>query len=63
MGVLLLPSKKKKITLNPVVSALNIVYTPSAGIDGESLLLKDPSGVGLKFQSVSEFAAEETITR
>jgi hypothetical protein len=64
MGVLLLPSKKKKITSNPVVDSLNIVYTPSEGSEsGEELVLKDPSEVGVRFQSVNDFAAEEKANR
>lgn len=63
MGVLLLPSKAKKISPNPAVGALTIVYTPSEGNGGEELALQDPSEVGIKFQSVSDFIAEERATR
>ena len=64
MGVLLLPSKKKKITPNPAVDSINIVYTPSEGSsNSEQLVLRDPSDVGVRFQSVSDFMAEEKRTR
>jgi hypothetical protein len=64
MGVLLLPSKAKKITPNPAVDSLNIVYTPSEGSESKvELVLKDPSEVGVRFQSVNDFVAEEKLTR
>ena len=83
MGILLLPSKKKRITPNPVVDSLHIVYTPvSSSTDDEgerngdsdsdgstsksknaSMRLVDPSGVMLEFQSVTDFEAEEQLTR
>lgn len=65
MGVLLLQGKKKKpITPNPVVDSLNIVYKPlSEEGAGYALLLKDPSGVPIKFQSAETFTKLEKITR
>ena len=78
MGVLLLPTtnKRKKITPNPVMDSLNIVYTPSSGSDPGSsssskngdtsssdMTVQDPSGVPVRFQSISDFEAEEKITR
>lgn len=65
MGVLLLQGKKKKsIIPNPVVDSLNIVYRPlSEENSGDSLLLKDPSGVPVRFQSVDAFTKVEKITR
>mmetsp|Transcript_43665 Transcript_43665/g.105884 ORF Transcript_43665/g.105884 Transcript_43665/m.105884 type:complete len:412 (+) Transcript_43665:236-1471(+) len=75
MGVLLLPTanKRKKITPNPVVDSLNIVYTPSSdaadATDGASsssssgMTVQDPSGVPVRFQSVSDFTNEEKVTR
>jgi hypothetical protein len=64
MGVLLLPSKARKITPNPAVDSLTIVYTPSEGSGSkEELILKDPSEVGVRFQSVNDFVAEEKLTR
>ena len=65
MGVLLLPSpKKRKVTPNPVFGSLNVVYTPSEGDDGEvESELMDLSGVVVKFQSVAKFAALEKATR
>lgn len=70
MGVLLLPSKKK-VTPNPVVDTLNLVYTPSeetttnASTDGEDAFvpIPDPSGLPIRFQSVKTFEAEEKLTR
>jgi hypothetical protein len=73
MGVLLLPTKnKKKVTPNPVLDSLNIVYAPSSlssdSDDGSSsasnmMIVQDPSGVPVKFQSVTDFTTEEKITR
>jgi hypothetical protein len=65
MGVLLLQGKKKKsIIPNTVVDSLNIVYKPSSEENsGHSLLLKDPSGVPVRFQSVDAFTKVEKITR
>jgi len=69
MGVLLLQSKKKRITPNPAVEGLQIVYTPSAASsdgaaeDARAPRLVDPSGVALQFQSAADFEAEEKITR
>ncbi|KAL7578304.1 hypothetical protein ACA910_012715 [Epithemia clementina (nom. ined.)] len=63
MGILLLQSKKKKITVNPAVESLNLVYTPSSEGAGEADPTIDPSGVSLSFQSVESFQEEEKITR
>jgi hypothetical protein len=66
MGVLLLPSKKKKISANPVVQSLNIVYTPSSAASSSAdtvAQVVDPSGVGVTFQPYSDFEKEEQITR
>merc|ERR1719343_443936 len=65
MGVLLLQVKKKKsIIPNPVVDSLNIVYKPSSEAEsGDPLVLKDPSGVPIKFQSTDAFTKLEKITR
>ena len=63
LGVLLLPSKKK-VTPNPVMDSLNIVYTPSND-SGSDVVAKvtDPSGIAISFQPASQFEAEEKITR
>jgi len=65
MGVLLLPTKQRKaITPNPVLESLNVVYKPSSEASSENdLTLKDPSGVSIAFQSVTDFSAIEKITR
>lgn len=67
MGVLLLQKKgRKKITPNPAIEALNIVYTPaedSASGSGDTMVLKDPSGLPISFQPVDDFSKEERITR
>jgi hypothetical protein len=71
MGVLLLPSKSRKISANPAFDSLNIIYTPSGEGGGDdveqkdpsSFEQKDPSGVSIKFQSADAFSAEEKITR
>lgn len=65
MGVLLLQGKKKKsITPNPVVDSLNIIYKPSSEeTSGDALLLKDPSGVPIRFKSADAFTKLEKITR
>jgi hypothetical protein len=63
MGVLLQQSKKKKVTPNPVFESLNVVYTPSDGIDGDDSSVADLSGVPIRFQSAGKFAAEEKLTR
>lgn len=67
MGVLLLPlAKKKKITPNPVLRSLNIVYTPSEGSDvtsaSEDTFIQDPTGAGIMFMSSSKFDREERAT-
>ena len=65
MGVLLLQSKKKKLSVNPVVQSLNVVYTPpdNNGSDGEVEPVVDPSGTAISFQRVAIFEAEEKNTR
>jgi hypothetical protein len=71
MGVLLLPTKKRKIRSNPAFNSLNIVYTPSesAGADGASnssadvMRVADPSGVGITFKPYDVFEKEEVSTR
>mmetsp|Transcript_18948 Transcript_18948/g.52881 ORF Transcript_18948/g.52881 Transcript_18948/m.52881 type:complete len:381 (-) Transcript_18948:175-1317(-) len=65
MGVLLLQGKKKKsITPNPVIDSLNIIYNPSSEeTTGEELVLRDPSGVPIRFQSATTFSKVEKITR
>lgn len=64
MGILLLPSKKKKVTANPVLDSLRIVYSPSEGAEADdSLRLIDPSQVQIAFQSASSFEKEEQQTR
>jgi hypothetical protein len=63
MGVLLLQSKSKKIFANPAFDSINIVYTPSGEDGGDGIVLKDPSGLSMKFQPVGDFIAEEKITR
>lgn len=65
MGVLLLQSKnKKKVTPNPVVESLNLVYTPSQEVDTtDEIVVTDPSGVSIAFEPVERFEAEEKATR
>jgi hypothetical protein len=63
MGVLLLPTKSKKVTPNPAVQGLNIVYAPSGGIDDAFSRMQDPSGVGINFDPITKFAAVEKSTR
>jgi hypothetical protein len=63
MGVLLIPSKKKSLTPNPVVRSLNVVYNPSEGNDGKDLTLKDLSDLPIQFQSVRDFTEVEEVTR
>jgi hypothetical protein len=65
MGVLLLPtkSKKAKITPNPALRSLNVVYTPSGGTSDEQantdLQLEDPqSSVPVSFVSTAKFDKE-----
>lgn len=62
-GVLLLPSRK--VTPNPVVQSLSVVYTPSPDADAADTVMRviDPSGVAYQFQSVSDFEGTERITR
>jgi hypothetical protein len=65
IGVLLLKKKgKKKITPNPAVDSLTIVYTPvGESSSSEDTVLKDPSGLSIRFQSVDDFSNEEKRTR
>lgn len=67
MGVLLLQAKdkKKKIIQNPVLESLNVVYNPSqkGGVASEEMVVADPSGVAIAFQSVNKFEFEELATR
>ena len=65
MGVLLLPgTKRKMIKPNPVVDSLNIVYNPSSkSSSDEELIVTDPSGVPIRFQSEAVFSAIEKATR
>lgn len=69
MGVLLLPSKKKRdVTPNPCVESINIVYNPSSTSEETStgvgeMRFKDPSLVAVSFQSAADFTAEEKNTR
>eukprot|EP00980_Cylindrotheca_fusiformis_P006525 scaffold1384_cov116-Cylindrotheca_fusiformis.AAC.3 len=63
MGVLLLQSKSKKISANPAFESISIVYTPSGDNDGDGMIIKDPSGVNIRFQSAESFSAEEKVTR
>jgi hypothetical protein len=70
MGLLLLQSRLKRITPNPAVQSLNLVFTASSDqVDnyeienGGSLQLNDPSGISITFQSASDFEREELITR
>lgn len=71
MGLLLLQNKRNtKVTANPVMTGLNIVYTPSSESgsgddDGSSnnLVVRDPSGVPISFQSANDFTKLEKITR
>ena len=68
MGVLLLPppNRKARVTPNPVVGSLNVVYTPSGSPDGSSdddIDVADLSGTPIKFQSSSKFSQIEKITR
>jgi hypothetical protein len=65
MGVLLLPSKKK-ISVNPCIQSLNVVYNPSSSSAtdfDQGAKLVDPSGVPISFQSVANFQQEEATTR
>ncbi|VEU34687.1 unnamed protein product [Pseudo-nitzschia multistriata] len=65
MGVLLLQGKKKKaIVPNPVIDSLNIVYNPSTEEEsGQELVLTDPSGIPIRFQSAATFTKTEKLTR
>lgn len=67
MGVLLLQKKgRKKMTPNPAIASLNVVYTPAEGATAGSsnaMVLQDPSGLSIRFQSVDDFSKEEKITR
>jgi hypothetical protein len=70
MGVLLLQSREKRITPNPAVQSLNLVFTPAIdSMDNDDTensgprRLIDPSGISIAFQPVSEFGREEVATR
>lgn len=68
MGILLLQGpKRKKITPNPVLQSLNLVYRPSSGSSdegtGDEISFSDPSGTGISFVSVDRFEKEEKRTR
>ena len=64
MGVLLLPFNSKKISPNPSVQGLNIVYSLSEGSADEDVTnAKDPSGVGIFFDPIIKFATLEQSTR
>jgi hypothetical protein len=68
MGVLLLPTKFKTLTRNPVVESLNLVYAPTTTDETSSAEqdfpnLVDPSGVAINFQPEKSFEAEEKRTR
>ena len=68
MGILLMPTRKKRVTPNPVVDSLHIVYAPGSSNPGDAggnaaMRLVDPSGVALEFQSVADFEAVEQLTR
>ena len=67
MGVLLLQAKKKKnkISVNPVLESLNLLYTPSpaGGDDSGEVGVSDPSGVAIAFQPTDQFELEERATR
>lgn len=62
MGILLLPTKRKRqVQVNPVMDGLNIVY--KSGVISPSESTVDPSGVSLRYQSVQQFEDEERLTR
>lgn len=64
MGILLLNSKKKKITPSPIFDSLQVVYTPSSGAaEGDELTMADPSEVKLSFTSAASFEQSEKTTR
>jgi len=64
MGVLLLQgNKRKKVTPNPVLQSLNLVYAPSNPEDEPPSDLVDPSGIKISFKSVGMFLAEEKRSR
>jgi len=78
MGVLLLPSKNKKVSPkpNPAIQSLNIVYQPSvvgleggnddggaASTDADLLIVKDPSSVPIAFEPIEYFSRVEQRTR
>jgi hypothetical protein len=63
MGILLLP-QKKKVSANPVVQSLNLIYTPSnPEVEEDVPVLVDPSGVRIAFQSIQAFETEERTSR
>ena len=61
MGILLQQKiGRKKITPNPTVDSINIVYTPAGESDSnDDMVLKDPSGLSIRFQSVEDFMREQ----
>lgn len=66
MGILLLPTEKKKarLTPNPAFNALRVVYNPSDQSDTQStqnLQVTDPSSINISFVPYSRFEAEERI--
>ena len=65
MGVLLLKTgkKQKSVTPNRAVRCLNLVYTPSSESSPAMPLATDPSGVGVAFETASQFVAEEKAGR
>lgn len=66
MGILLLPTEKKKtkLTPNPAFNALRVVYNPSDQSDtqnAQNLQVTDPSSMNISFVPYSRFEAEERI--
>ena len=56
---------KKKVKTNPVLSSINIVYTPSEGAGSSSGAMKisDPYSAPISFIPVDVFEKEEKTTR